>query len=80
MKTYGTENILKGKKEEESKAGESFIYWEEFLGNYGKKERNEDALFSTALALNALLDTWTIRSGQKVTYDSETPVEVKSVI
>ena len=61
MKEHGTKNVLKDKKEEQSKNGESVIYWEEFLGNYGKKERNEDALFSTALALNALLDTWTVR-------------------
>jgi hypothetical protein len=47
--------------------------WEEFLGNYGKKDRHEDALFSTALALNALLDTWTIKSGSRLAFDIDTP-------
>lgn len=37
MKEYGTQNVLKNKKEEESKNGDVVVYWEEFLGNYGKK-------------------------------------------
>ena len=32
----------------------------EFLGNYANKTRGEDTNFATAMALNALLDIWTI--------------------
>ena len=34
-------------------------HWDEFLGNYNGKIRGEDRIFSTALAVNVLLDTWT---------------------
>ena len=59
MKTTGTEHLLKNKKSFSA----SEYYWAEFLGNYGGKTRNHDALFATSLAVNALLDTWTIRKG-----------------
>ena len=58
MKGVGKENILKQAK----KKGDT-NYWVEFIGNYARKERDDDALFSTALALNALIDTFTVRDG-----------------
>ncbi len=36
-------------------------YWDEFLGDYAGKNRGEDRLFATSLAINALIDTWTIK-------------------
>lgn len=36
------------------------IYWEGFLGNYGNETRHEDRLFSTAVTLNTLLDSFTV--------------------
>ena len=41
-------------------AQEDYIYWDDFLGDYANKTRGEDRLFSTAVALNALLDAWTV--------------------
>jgi len=35
------------------------IYWDDFLGNYGETVLGEDRLFSTALAVNTLIDIWT---------------------
>ena len=52
----------------------------EFLGNYAGKERDEDAIFSTSLALNALLDAWTTRRGKSVTFDDDVPNKVKESI
>ena len=75
MKGAGKYNILKQAK----KKGNT-NYWVEFIGNYARKERDDDALFSTALALNALIDTFTVRDGQKIEYDEDTPEEVKKTI
>ena len=76
IKGTATKQILKAAKAGEK--GQKF--WVEFLGNYGKKDRNEDAIFSTSLALNALLDAWTTREGSAVSYDEGTPEEVKTTI
>lgn len=50
------------------------------MGNYAGKVRDDDAVFSTGVALNALMDTWTIRKGKKVKYDEDTPENVKTTI
>jgi hypothetical protein len=42
------------------KTEEGNLYWTDFLGNYGGVERNEDAIFSSFVTLNALLDIWTL--------------------
>ena len=75
MKGAGKDNILRQAK----KKGDT-NYWVEFIGNYAHKERDDDALFSTALALNALIDTFTVRDGQRIQYDEDTPEEVKKTI
>lgn len=75
MRGKATERILKEKLE--SKEG---YYWVEFLGNYGKKNRTEDAIYSTALVLNALLDTWGIKSDKSFKYLDQTPQAVKDAI
>lgn len=75
MKEKGTSHIL-SKSVEKKNA----VHWSEFIGNYAGKDRDDDAIFSTAVALNALLDLWTRREGQEVKYDSDTPDKVKDVI
>ena len=75
MKSVGTDNLLKSRIENKEK-----VHWHEFLGNYAGKNRDDDAVFNTAVALNALLDTWTNRKGKVVEYDAETPIIVKEVI
>ena len=72
MKTKGTQHIKKNSIEKKGKA-----HWHQFIGNYAGKNRDDDAVFNTAVTLNALFDTWTLRKGKKVTYDEDTPEEVK---
>jgi len=38
---------------------DQYVYWDEFLGDYAGIERGEDRNFATAVAINALIDTWT---------------------
>lgn len=57
MRQKGTSGILQKAKRFQKNG---LVYWEEFLGNYGKKDRHEDSLFATSLALNSLIDIWTI--------------------
>lgn len=74
MKNFGTKQIIKNKKtEDQKKKPQSSSYWVEFLGNYANKERNDDAIFNTVMAMNALYDTWTLRNKSSLTFDSDTP-------
>lgn len=50
------------------------------MGNFGGKNRNEDSIYSTALVLNALLDTWGIKSNKSFEYLDSTPQAVKDII
>ena len=67
-----------------------FCHWDDFLGN-GDKFRNEtkrlheDRVFSTAMVLNTLIDSWTVRieaiGGQYVLdWYSDTPISVYRTI
>lgn len=63
MKKFGTQEIIRN-----SFCDPSYCYWDDFLGNsehsrIGNKtiRLNEDRVFSTSMALNALIDTWTVR-------------------
>ena len=40
----------------------SNYYWQGFLGNYDGTNRGEDRLFVTSLAINALIDMFTIKN------------------
>lgn len=75
MKNQGSQQILAAAHQEKEEA-----YWCEFLGNFGKKERKEDAYFSTSMAVNALIDTWTRRSKGSISFDEQTPESVKEII
>jgi hypothetical protein len=71
MKANGTTHIVNNKKSDVKNSNSS--YWVEFLGNYANKERNDDAVFNTIMALNALYDTWTVRNKENLFFDTETP-------
>ena len=75
MKEKGTSHLLSKVIEKKN-----VCHWNEFIGNYAGKTRDDDAIFSTAVALNALLDIWTTRKGKDVKYNVETPDKVKEVI
>ncbi|EFA80569.1 hypothetical protein PPL_06508 [Heterostelium album PN500] len=64
-------------------------YWDDFLGEnstniFGKPESlGEDRFFSTALAVNALIDTWTVPNSNPTSirvWRSNTPSQVKSAV
>jgi hypothetical protein len=38
------------------------------LGNFAGKNRSEDSIYSTAMALNALLDTWGVKNSKYFKY------------
>lgn len=77
MRTVGTEHIVKEKKYD---ANTKSSHWVEFLGNFGGKDRNEDAIYSTALVLNALFDTWGIKKNKTFKLIDSTPESVKTAI
>eukprot|EP01132_Coremiostelium_polycephalum_P006679 gene6679-8263_t len=65
------------------------IYWETFLGNADTVngtivKQSEDRFFSTALAINALIDTWTVPFGYGLTphrvWKAHTPIDVKLIV
>ena len=48
-------------------------YWEECLGNFANKTRGEDRLFSTVMAVNSLIDIWSINKIDHRIYKQNTP-------
>lgn len=75
----GTEQLISRRVEDPS----GYVYWDDFLGN--SDEKFEDRVFSTSVALNALIDAWTVQSdtvnGRKaVKWVSECPASIKSII
>ena len=56
MEKFGTDQLLALKGEDFSS---ETVYWDDFLGNGDIKPRYEDRVFSTAMAFNALINTWT---------------------
>lgn len=50
------------------------------MGNYGGKNRTEDAIYSTAMVLNALLDTWGTKGQKSFIYIDGTPDKIKDII
>lgn len=75
-----TNNIIKLAQQD----GQQY-YWDDFLGDFPKKKLGEDRLFSTSLALSALLDTWTDEITPnniigKRRWNPQTPSKVHSLI
>eukprot|EP01132_Coremiostelium_polycephalum_P006799 gene6799-8436_t len=63
------------------------IYWESFLGNAdtvngSRVKYGEDRFFSTALAINSLIDTWTVPFGlgNKRIWKPNTAFQVRSIV
>ncbi|EWS75435.1 hypothetical protein TTHERM_000985179 (macronuclear) [Tetrahymena thermophila SB210] len=81
MKNQGTIYILNNTLADKN----GNLYWQEFLGIYNNKTYHEDETFSTVMALNALIDIWTIsktdENGKvKRIFDSQTPQNVTTTI
>ena len=50
------------------------------MGNFGGKNRTEDSIYSTAMVLNALLDTWGVKGNKSFKYIDGAPDKIKDVI
>lgn len=65
MRGNGTDSILQMAQLDST---DNWVYWDDFLGDndtniFGTRENYaEDRLFTTAVAINALIDTWTYES------------------
>lgn len=74
LKTHSSQTILNT-----AKCDGNYCFWDDFLGNGDKlKDQitiqfNEDRVFSTSMALNALIDTWT------TTFNSDTQSDVRTL-
>lgn len=75
IRSEGIHQLLKEKHETKH-----WCYWAGFLGNYAGKNRNEDALYSTAVVINALLDAWGVKGDKSFKYLPNTPVDVKDAV
>ena len=75
MRGKATERLLN-----EKSSGKNGCYWVEFLGDFASKNRTEDSIYSTAMALNALLDTWGLKGNKSFKYLPDTPAEVKDAV
>lgn len=58
MRKYGTDQILQLVKSDAT----GMSYWDDFLGNGDFIPKYEDRVFSSAMAFNALINTWTEKS------------------
>ncbi|XP_061196590.1 uncharacterized protein LOC133204863 [Saccostrea echinata] len=79
-----TKSVIK----EATFVNENVAYYDDFLGNGDVDENGqhvkygEDRLFTTSMAINALITTWTlfnVKTGQ-LHWNVETPVDVKKVV
>lgn len=77
-KLFEEKTLIYFKKNIKEENDEVFIT--EFLGNYANKTRNEDALFSTSLAFNTLINIFTYSENRKYYYDSNISSELKIII
>ncbi|KAL4496470.1 hypothetical protein ABPG72_014700 [Tetrahymena utriculariae] len=81
MKNQGTTYLLNNTFADKN----GNIYWQEFLGIYDNKTYHEDETFSSVMALNALIDTWTISQTDeygkvKRIFDTQIPQNVTITI
>ena len=58
------------------------IFWDDFLGNADHHAQFEDRIFSSSMALNALLNTWTrpMKNGTQLEFEPETPEGIQLYI
>jgi hypothetical protein len=50
------------------------------LGNYANKTRGEDRIFATSLAINILLDIYTIRVGNNLIWKESAVNEIRDIV
>ena len=58
----------------------SRIFWEDFLGSNDTTPTGEDRLFSTSLAINMLIDTWTNHSNGSIFWRDDVPSKVVETV
>jgi hypothetical protein len=85
IRQFGAEQLLNRMQRQGS-----YVFWDDFLGNADVNEagapipKYEDRVFSTCVALNALIDMWTTSSfdgnTRSISWDKSTPRSVKQVI
>jgi hypothetical protein len=57
------------------------VWWDEWLGNYTGKSRGEDRMFSTSLAVNAILDLNTLKTSKNGRmWRPDVPMSVRSLM
>eukprot|EP00906_Rhabdomonas_costata_P022301 RCo032227 len=86
---FGTPALLNAAKQSSGPFGIEYLHWDNFLGNgdtdvSGKPLPNyEDRVFSTAVAANALYDTWTLlegSGGRGLRWRQDTPPAVQRAL
>ena len=76
MRSYGTDQLLQLVNDDDS----VYTFWTDFLGLGDNNPKAEDQVFSTSMAVNALIHTWTSKKGFGLHWDSETPPYVKNIV
>ncbi|XP_076087215.1 uncharacterized protein LOC143057729 isoform X2 [Mytilus galloprovincialis] len=84
LKGNMTQHVISQSKME----GNDMIYYDDFLGdgdidnNKNHVEFGEDRLWTTSMAINALITTWTVYNDatQKLNWYDDTPTEVKTTV
>eukprot|EP01120_Amphizonella_sp_Union-15-10_P013124 TRINITY_DN6057_c0_g1_i1.p1 TRINITY_DN6057_c0_g1~~TRINITY_DN6057_c0_g1_i1.p1 ORF type:complete len:627 (-),score=103.35 TRINITY_DN6057_c0_g1_i1:45-1925(-) len=84
MRNEGTQQLISSSQLDSK--NQDWSYWDDFLGDgdtiFGFSEnRAEDRLFSTSVAVNALIDTWSESSSTcSRKWLPQTPIEVKNLV
>jgi hypothetical protein len=83
MQTYGTNQLLERMSLDKTS---EYAHWDDFLGNADKNLRGypapkyEDRIFSTSVAVNALIDIWAEDADEILALDKKTPDLVRDAI
>ncbi|XP_067658558.1 uncharacterized protein [Haliotis asinina] len=87
LRTYASPRVV-AQGHSGSHNGYDVMYYDDFIGNADKTYENQsvnnadDRIFTTSMALNALLTTWTTQdqNTEKVIWDKDTPDNVKTAV
>lgn len=79
LREKGVHHIVNLAKEE---AETQRVFWEDFLGCNDSYPTGEDRLFSTGLAINMLIDSWTnhTKTSSKIQWRNDTPAQIISFV
>jgi hypothetical protein len=85
MRLYVTPQLLSLQKSVLSEKKTPFIVYDDFLGNADQHARYDDRVFSTSMAFNTLMNTWTVSNtkrnnldSKQLVWDKDTPLELLS--